>query len=658
MTPPARPAAPFPGRAAPATQTGRGQAVVFVLLLIATLLAYGPSLSGDFLWDDAGHVTNPTLQSWSGLARIWTEPGATQQYYPLLHSAFWLEHHLWGDAPVGYRLINVLWHTLSAWLLIALLRRLAVPGALLAGGLFALHPVAVESVAWIAEQKNTLSTVFYLLAALAWLRFEEDRRPARYAIATLWFLAALLTKSVTATLPAALLVLAWWRRGRLAWRTDVLPLLPWLAAGVGAGLFTVWFERTGIGAQGADFNTGLIERVLGAARNCWFYLGQLLWPTDLAFFYPSWKIDATDAAPWLTFAAALGLIGGLMAWSRRERGPLAAALLFGGTLFPVLGFVDVYPFLFSPVADHFQYLASLSIFAAVAAGSVRLADRLRFLAGIRARVAAGLLLAVLGTLAWRQSAHYADSITLYRATLATNPDSWIAHHNLAAELLAQGDPVAALPHARRAVALKSDFTPALNTLADSLARTGNASEAPPLLERALKLQPRYAPAENTWGLVLITLGQREEAARHFQRAIALQPTLAEAHFNLGLSLAERGEFTAAIPCFAQTVALRPDHSGAELNWGLALALSQRLPEARQHLDRAVELQPDSAAVHQTYGRVLLTASELEEAVRHFRQALAIDPQLPGLHGDLATALQRLGRLDEARAHAIEAGRRP
>lgn len=629
-----------------------------MLLLLAVFSAYWPSLGGDFLWDDAGHVTNPSLQSWSGLARIWTEPGATQQYYPLLHSAFWLEHRLWGDAPLGYRLINVLWHTLSAWLLIALLRRLAVPGAVLAGCLFALHPVAVESVAWISEQKNTLSTVFCLLAALAWLRFEDDRRPARYAIATAWFLAALLTKSVTATLPAALLVLAWWRRGRLKWRTDVLPLLPWLAVGSGSGLFTAWFEQTGIGAQGAEFTVGGLERVLGAARNCWFYLSKLIWPADLAFYYPRWTIDATRLSDWLPLAATVALLVGLVWWSRRSRAPLATALLFGGTLFPALGFVNVYPFIFSPVADHFQYLASLSVHAAAAAAATIAADRIGLLANFRGKVTAIILLGVLGALTWRQSTAYSDSITLYRATLATNPDSWIAHHNLAAELLGRGDPVAALPHARRAAALNSDFPPALNTLADALARTGHASEAPPLLERALKLQPRYAPAENTWGLVLATLGQREEAARHFQRAIALQPTLAEAHFNLGLSWAERGDFAAAIPCFAQTVALRPDHAGAELNWGLALALSQRLPEARPHLDRAVELQPDSAGVHQTYGRVLLTASYFEEAERKFRQALQLDPMLPGLHRDLAAALQALGRTEEARAHAAEASRRP
>jgi tetratricopeptide (TPR) repeat protein len=629
---------------------------VFALLLTVTFVAYFPVLGGDFLWDDAGHVTSPVLQSWSGLARIWFEPGITQQYYPLLHSAFWLEHRLWGDATFGYHLVNVLWHATSACLLVALLRRLAVPGALLAGLLFALHPVCVESVAWIAEQKNTLSTVFYLAAALAWLRFEEERRPGRYVVATLWFLAALLTKTVTATLPAALLVVAWWRRGRLSWRSDVLPLLPWFVAGGGGGLFTAWFERTGIGAQGADFNVSLVERGLLAGRIFWFYLGKLVWPANLMFFYPRWHVDGAAAWQYLFPATALALLGSAGWWTRegRGRGPLAALLLFGGTLFPVLGFVNVYPFVFSYVADHFQYLASLSVFALAAAGLTTAARHGRLGLSWRGAQALGaVVVALLGVLARQQSKEYVDSITLYRATLARNPDSWVAHHNLASELAARGAANEALPHARRALELKPDFPEGLNNLADDLTRTGRAAEALPLLERALQLQPRYAEAENTLGAALMTLGRAEEGIRHFQRAIALQPRLAQAHYNLGLAHAERGDFAAAIAQFAETVRLRSDHASAELNWGVALAVSNRIAEAQPHFTRALQLDPESAALRQTYGRVLLSTGDSQGAVEQFRAALRLDPALPGLHRDLASALQRLGRFDEARYHALE-----
>ena len=643
MPAPARPAPPAPCRTGMGTPRAASGAL-FWLLLALTLLAYGPSLAGGFLWDDAGHVTGPALQSWAGLARIWTEPGATQQYYPLLHSAFWLEHQLWGDAPLGYRLVNVLWHSLSAWLLIRLLRRLAVPGALLAGFLFALHPVAVESVAWIAEQKNTLSTLCCLAAALAWLRYEEDRRPARYAAASAWFLAALLTKTVTATLPAALLVIAWWRRGRITWRDDLRPLLPWLVAGVAAGLFTVWFERTGIGAQGAGFEQGLLARTLLAGRNLWFYLGTLLWPANLAFHYPPWAANPSRAAHYLPALAALLLLAGLAWHARRQRGPLAAALLFGGLLFPALGFFNVYPFLFSPVADHFQYLASLAAFALLAAGLTRAVHGgLRTWSRPQVLAAGTALVAGLGALTFAQSRHYADSVALYRATLERSPDSWIAHHNLAVELAARGDPGGALPHARLAVELKPDFPAALNNLADNLARTGQPAAALPLIERALQLQPKFARAENTHGVALALLGRREEAARRFQRAIELEPALAEAHHNLGLTHAESGRLEAAIACFARTLQLQPNHAGAELNWGLALALGDRLGEARAHFERALELEPESASALQLYARVLLRAGELEAAAVHLRGAFELEPNRPGLREELQATLERLGR---------------
>lgn len=635
--------------------------IVFAMILVAALVAYFPALQGDFLWDDAGHVTSPALQSWAGLARIWFEPGVTQQYYPLLHSAFWLEHRLWGDATLGYHLLNVLWHAVSACLFVALLRRLAVPGAVLAGFLFALHPVGVESVAWIAEQKNTLSTMLYLAAALAWLRFEDDRRPRRYVVASLWFLAALLSKSVTATLPAALLVVAWWRRGRLSWRGDVLPLAPWFAVGVGAALFTVWFERTGIGAQGSDFNLSLVERGLLAGRVFWFYLGKLVWPAELIFFYPRWNVDDGVAWQYLFPAAGLALLGGLMAWAwtRRARGPLAAFLLFGGTLVPVLGFVNVYPFVFSYVADHFQYLASLGIFALGAAGLVG-AGRRKLFGPSRPRVlvAASVIIVTLGGLSWRQSRDYVDSITLYRATLARNPQSWVAHLNLGEELARAGRHDEALLHARRALELKPDFPEALNNLASALTRAGRANEALPLVARALELQPRYAEAENTTGIALAALGRVEEAIARFQRAIVLQPQLAEAHYNLGFARADRGDFNAAIPHFAETVRLRPDHVEAERDWGVALALTNRWREARPHFERAFQLDPASAALRRSYGMVLFHAGELDAALTQLRAALQLDPRLPGLHGEIAVVLQRLGRVDEARLHATEASRQP
>ena len=390
----------------------------------AVLAAYWPACRAGFIWDDDAHVTRAELRSAHGLWRIWFDLGATQQYYPVLHSAFWVEHGLWGDSALGYHMLNVLLHATAACLFALVLRRvLGRPGVSwtewLAGALFALHPVCVESVAWVSEQKNTLSTVFCLLAALAFLRWRDQRVDAPegevpprkdtsrsmvlYWIATALFVLAILTKSVTATAPAALLVVLWWREGRLNWKRDWLPLIPWLAMGAAAGLFTAWVERRYIGAQGAQFDLGWVERCLLAGRAACFYFGKLAWPARLIFIYPRWTIDAGAGWGWLYPAVALGVPAALAL--RGFRGALAGVLCFLGMLFPALGFFNVYPFVFSYVADHFQYLASLPVLALAAVGweRWRAAGSWRGRTAVPAAVVAVILF---GALSWRQCGIY------------------------------------------------------------------------------------------------------------------------------------------------------------------------------------------------------------------------------------------------------------
>ncbi len=590
------------------------------LFFIAALVVYFPALTGDFLWDDAGHVTHPALQSWSGLMRIWFELGVTQQYYPLLHSAFWLEHRLWGDAVLGYHFINLLQHVLAATLLGVLLRRLAVPGAWLAASLFLLHPVCVESVAWISEQKNTLSLVLYLCASLAYLRFDVERSPRYYALALFFFVCALLTKTVTASLPAALLVVFWWKRGRLNWRRDVVPLLPWFALGIGGGLFTAHFERVLIGAQGADFSLGTMDRLALAGRVFWFYLGKLFWPAELIFVYPRWNVDASVWWQWIFPVAALALLGGLIWWSRRARGPLAVALLFGGSLFPVLGFVNVYPFVFSYVADHFQYLASLAIFAAAGVGLSRLPGR----AGM---ITTALIAAVLGALTWQQAAIYRDNVGLYEATLRRNPDAWLAHHNLATILLDEDRPDDALTHLARVQALRPNYPEALASLGDCLTRLGRAGEAIAPLERAIQLQPKYAEGHNNLGVTLMALGRQDEGRAQFQTAVQLNADYAGAHRNLGQALAAAGRMPEALPHFERAVALLPDDPQSRLQLGTALAMQGRYADALPHFEAVLEFDPDSADAHLRLAMTLRSLGRTSAADDHYREALRLNPNL-------------------------------
>ena len=618
-----RPSSPAPIAKAPPADQGSAPLPLWALFagfLAAAFFIYYPVLHGEFLWDDAGHVTAPALQSWSGLGRIWFEPGATQQYYPLLHSVFWLEHAIWGDATVGYHMINILWHALSACLLVAVLRRLAVPGALLAGLFFLVHPVCVESVAWISEQKNTLSLVFYLTAVLAWLRFDEHRRPADYALATLWFAAALLTKTVTATLPAALLVVAWWRRGRLSWQNDVIPLLPWFALGIAGGLFTAHFERTSIGAQGTEFALGFADRLVLSGRVFWFYLGKLLWPADLIFVYPRWTVDAGVAWQWLFPAAGLALLAGLAWRARRSRHELAAALLFGGSLFPALGFFNVYPFVFSYVADHFQYLASLAIFAAAGAAFTRLPLLPR-------QIAVAVLFGLLAVLARNQTADYRNNFVLYEATLRKNPDAWLAHHNLGMMLTESGQYAEALPHIQRTLELRPDYAEAMNNLGNTLTHLGRAHEAIAPLERAIQLKPRFGLAHNTLGVAFMNLGRADEGRAQFEAAVRLQPDYAMAHRNLGQALFTAKLVPEATQQLAEAVRLDPADAQARIQLGTALAMQAKYAEALPHFEVALELTPNSADAHLRLAMTLRALGRTEESNHQYLEAIRLDPNL-------------------------------
>jgi len=334
-----------------------------LVLVIVTFVVYQPIWRAGFIWDDNPHVTeNVNLRSVHGLYRIWSEPKASQQYYPLQLTAYWIEYHLWGLRPFGYHLVNVLVHALNALLLWKVLRRLDVAGAWVAAAIFAVHPVQVESVAWISELKNLLSAMFYLLALLAYLRFRPlpgagqsgSEYRGFYALAIILFLCALLSKTVACSLPAVLLVLIWWKNGRITAR-DIWPLAPMFVLGAGLGLMTAWLERHHVGAEGTEWSLSLLQRCLLAGRVLWFYMGKLVWPHPLIFIYSRWEIDARVWWQYLFPAAALALLAGL--WflrTRIGRGPFATALCFAAILGPALGFFDIYPFRYSYVADHFQ----------------------------------------------------------------------------------------------------------------------------------------------------------------------------------------------------------------------------------------------------------------------------------------------------------------
>ncbi|HYN41038.1 MAG TPA: tetratricopeptide repeat protein [Thermoanaerobaculia bacterium] len=618
----------------------------FLLLLGLTVGAYGPCLTGGPVWDDDAHLTRPDLRSLEGLGRIWTDVSATQQYYPLLHSAFWVEHRLWGSSPIGYHLVNVVLHALSAALLAVLWSRLGARGGLLAAVLFALHPVAVESVAWMTEQKNTLSTVLYLCAALAYLAYRQSRSGRWYALATVVFCAALLTKSVTSTLPAALLVLIWWRSDRLSWRREVLPLLPWFALSTAMAGVTVWVERKVVGAEGAAWDLGFAERVLVAGRALWFYLGKLVWPSNLVFMYPRWVVDPRSIRQWLFPVAALLVFAGLWWIRRRSRGPLAVALLFAGSLFPALGFFSVYPFRYSFVADHFQYLGAMFVLAGSATGATFLADRLALGTKTRIGLASATAL-LLGTLTWQQAGTYRNAETLYESILAVDHDSWFAHHNLGMRSVDRGEVAAGIEHLETALRLKGDADEIRFGLALAYSLSGRDAEAVAQYEQAIRTAAPNADAESNFGDLLRRLGRSDEAISHLGRALELDPSHAGALHNLGLTLAQAGRWAEAVEQFDAAVRVRQDRGETWHHRGNALMNLSRVDEGIESFQRALQLNPASSETESRLGIALAMANRLHEAIPHLNEAVRLRPNDPGAHLDLANVLLDSGRLEEA-----------
>jgi protein O-mannosyl-transferase len=630
------------------------EAYLTVFIVCATLLAYWPALRGALLWDDTSHVTSPALQSWHGLWRIWFNPGATLQYYPLTYGAFWLEHRIWGDAVLGYHLTNVTLHIISACLVVAIVRRLRLPGAWLAGFIFALHPVCVEAVAWISEQKSTLSAVFYLGAALAYLHFDTTRQKRHYFLALGLFVLALLSKTVTATLPAALLVILWWQRARLDWRRDVYPLVPWLGLGMAAGLFSAGLERNVVGAHGAEFDLTLAQNLLLAGRVICFYAFKFSWPANLIFTYPRWNIDPMVRWQYFFPAAVLALAPVLWLTIRRgHRGPAAAFLFFIGTLFPVLGFLNIYPFVFSYVADHFQYLASLGLIVP-AAFALTVTSRRIPVPGAGRMASAVALLVVLGSLTWQQSSTYRDSETLYRATLARNPGSWMAHNNLGVILLQDPRRVAdAIVEFQAAVLLKHNYAQAHSNLGNAFVRMpGMLSEAIAEFDIALRISPDLAGTHHDLANALIRRPDRlPQAIAEYQTALRLTPDDAQVHNDLGVALAQiPGRLPDAVSEFQKALRLNPDNTDAHNN--LAATLLQmpgRLPDAIAEFQTALRLKPDLAQAHFNMGHALTRIpGRLSDAIEELQTAVRIRPDFAEAHNDLGFALAKLpGRLPNA-----------
>ena len=589
-------------------------AALAIALLVA--VSYVPALQGGFVWDDVIFAEEPIIHSPTGLLSIWFAPADIKReahYWPLVYTTFWLEHKLWGLDPAGYHAVNIALHLLNCLLLWRLLVRLRVPGAAVIVAVFAVHPVHVESVAWIIERKDVLSGLFYLGAVLVWIRFVQAPRPARYALALLLFTAGLLSKSVVVTLPAALLIWHWWQQGKVT-RIDLLRMAPFVAVAVAITVGDLSFYTS---REPLELGYTLVERALIAARALWFYAGKLLWPADLAVIYPLWEIDAGDLLGWAYLVAAAALAAGLWLARRRiGRGPLAGALFFAVTLAPVLGFVDYGYMQFSFVADRFQYLAGIGVLAVVIGGAAHGVGRLPD--GYR-RGALGLAAAVvvaLGVLTWRQAGIYRDELTFFNHIVALNPQARNAHHNLGRVLLT----------------------------------ADRAEEAVAATLIAVEQRPDFADAHSNLGLALLAVQSTDEAVQHFRRALELDPRHRDARHNLANIQRAHGHYEAAVDSYRAVFDLDPEFALAHAGLGDALFHLGRHEAAIASLTRAVSLQadlPEVGALHGIMGLASQALGRSEAAAGYFEQALRIDPRDSIALNRLATLRAREERYEEA-----------
>jgi protein O-mannosyl-transferase len=626
------------------------------VLIAFVFIAYAPVFHAGFVWDDESHLTqNPCVVGPLGLKEIWTSTRAV--YYPLVLTTFWALHQFVGLNPLPYHILNVLVHAGSAVLLWRVLRQLEVNGAWLGAALWALHPVMVQSVAWVTELKNTQSCLFYLLSISFFLDWEEQARvtpvsriksPLMFAVSVACFALATVSKPSVVMLPLVLALCVWWRRGQVGWK-DAVSLAPFLLISALASVWTIWEQKFHASAIGPEWAQTWLERLIIAGRAIWFYLAKLIWPHPLIFIYPRWEIHSSQ---WMAYLPLLAVTAGLiLLWlvpGKAGRAIFFTAAYYVISLFPVLGFFSVYFFRYSFVSDHFQYLASMGPLALAGAAiatlvarfcetplelasdtdalqsssdNIGVARRKLFLGS----VGCSILLLSLAFLTWQQTVVYHDLITLYTRTLAKNPACWMAHYNLGIALHDHGETDQAITHYHQAIALRPGYAEAHYNLGRLLTEKGEFNDAINHYEAALAINPADAEAHNNLGATLFQAGRVDDAIAHYQKALAVRPDYTNASCNLADALLSKGDMDGAITYYLTCVAVLPAHADAQYNLASALLRKGRIDEAIIHYEKALELLPENADAHANLGSAFLAKGQAQDAIAEYRKALQISP---------------------------------
>ena len=612
----------------------RQDALAFLALAVLIAVIYFPATQAGFVWDDEIMMELDAVRNWKGIWGIWFDPvGVYRQqpireghYWPLLYTTFWIEHKLWGFSPAGYHIVNILIHFANALLLWRLLVRLAVPGAWFTAMVFATHPLNVESVAWVMGRKDLLSSLFYLAAVLMWLRFIESPHPRRYVAALLLLAAGMFCKSIVVTLPVALLILHWWKQGRIA-RTDLLRVAPFFLVGLAiTASDLLFYEKVNL-----SFGYSVLERILIAAHCLWFYVGKLLWPVELAVIYPRWDVSVTDPLGWLYVVATLAVPVTLWLLRRRVgRGLLACVLFFAVTLSPVLGFLDYGYMNISFVADRYQYLAGIGIivfFVGIMTCSVK-----KF-PGVARRAVRGValgLLVLLGIATWNQSGVYKDEATLFTHAASVNSQSLAVNHYAGLVFLELGQFEEAEKYFRRALKIGPGYTQGFFKLGEALRMQRRYEESLEFYRAALNLNPYSTSVHVAMGTSLFRLKRYEEVVSSMERALAIRPNLPGAHtfhYFTGYALQKMNQLDSAGEHYEKALQISP-HFWKAINRLAGLRFAQgNYNESLDLYQALVKIDPENAVAHYSVGVVLLKLDRTEEALASFERTLSLDPTM-------------------------------
>ncbi len=614
--------------------TGKQVCIVCVLLAAAVVLVFGQTIRHDFVNydDDEYFYANPHIQQGLTLRSVaWAfQTTYAGNWFPLTWLSLMLDVSLFGSGPAAPHFMNVLLHAGNTILLFLLLDRLtgAWWRSALVAGLFGLHPLHVESVAWVTERKDVLSTCFGFLALLMYGRYVQSRgqplRSRAYWLAVVFFALGLMSKPMLVTWPLVMMLLDDWPLGRqVSWK-DKLPFFA--LAAVSSGV-TVWAQRSG----GALESLARLPVEIRAANALVAYVGYIqktFWPVELAAFYP---LRANLPATTVAGSVAVLVVVTALVIGRRHQAPwlLTGWLWYLTTLLPVIGLVQVGA---QAMADRYTYVPLIGLFI-IACWSLP-ARR------IVVAPAAVVVLGVCATLSWVQVGHWKDTETLFRHALRVTRGNWLAHYNLATHASATGRVQDAIAHYQQALSIEPEFAEAHNNLGVLLTQEGRLDEAIGHLERALQIKPDSVEAHNNLGVALTHAGRIEESVLHYRTALRLKPGYAQAAYNWGRSCVLLGRLSEAIQHWQQALRIQPDYAEAHYDLGVALAASGRLPEAIEHWQQAVRINPDFAEAHYNLAVASEHAGKTTEAIRHCEEALRVRP-------DYAEARIRLERLRAA-----------